>query len=121
MSKALGNTLSGLAGLPLPITVLGVCLAVTFLTEVTSNTATATLLMPVLSAAALGARMDPKQLMIPAALSASCAFMLPVATAPNAIVFGTERVTTRQMARHGFAINLMGAVAITVVCVVMLR
>ncbi|MCA9597587.1 MAG: SLC13/DASS family transporter [Myxococcales bacterium] len=121
LSKALGNTLSGLAGLPLPITVLGVCLAVTFLTEVTSNTATATLLMPVLSAAALGARMDPKQLMIPAALSASCAFMLPVATAPNAIVFGTERVTTRQMARHGFAINLMGAVAITVVCVVMLR
>ena len=54
--------------------------------------------------------------MIPAALSASCAFMLPVATAPNAIVFGTERLTTQQMAREGFALNLFGALALTAVC-----
>ncbi len=120
LSKALGSTLSGLAGLPLVVTLLCLCLVVTFLTEVTSNTATATLLMPVLAAAAAGAHMDPKQLMIPAALSASCAFMLPVATAPNAIVFGTDRVTTRQMARHGLIINILGAVAITAVCVVLL-
>jgi len=54
-------------------------------------------------------------LMLPAAWSASCAFMLPVATAPNAIVFGTGRITVARMAREGFIINLMGAVIISVV------
>jgi sodium-dependent dicarboxylate transporter 2/3/5 len=116
LSKSLGGVLAGLAHLPVFATLLLVCLAVTFLTEVTSNTATATLLMPVLAAAAAGAHLEPALLMIPAALSASCAFMLPVATAPNAIVFGTERVTTRQMARAGLLINLLGALAIALLC-----
>ena len=88
----------------------------TFLTEVTSNTATTTLLMPVLAAAGLAAGIDPALLMIPAALSASCAFMLPVATAPNAIVFGTGKISTRTMAREGLVLNLVGAVCLTVVC-----
>ena len=93
-----------------------VCVCVTFLTEVTSNTATTNILMPILAAAAVAAGVEPSLLMVPAALSASCAFMLPVATAPNAIVFGTGHVTTRQMLRHGFALNFVGAAVITTVC-----
>lgn len=100
-----------------PLLMIGLlCLSVTFLTEVTSNTATTTLLMPVLAAAGLAAGLDPAVLMIPAALSASCAFMLPVATAPNAIVFGTERISIPQMARTGFALNLLAALALTLLC-----
>ena len=99
------------------VAMIGVlALSVTFLTEVTSNTAVTTLLMPVLGAAGIGAGLDPRLLMIPAALSASCAFMLPVATAPNAIVFGTERVPAARMARDGLALNLLGAVAVTGMC-----
>jgi len=116
LAQALGSSLSGITAWPLPLMLLTLCLGVTFLTEVTSNTATATLLMPVLAAAALGAKVEPAWLMIPAALRASCAFMLPVATAPNAIAFGTGRVSTRRMAREGLVLNLMGAVAITAVC-----
>ena len=78
-----------------------ICLAVTFLTEATSNTATTTLLMPILATAAIAAAIDPRLLMVPAAMSASCAFMLPVATAPNVIVFSTGRFTTKTMAREG--------------------
>jgi sodium-dependent dicarboxylate transporter 2/3/5 len=96
----------------------GIALAVTFLTEVTSNTATTTLLMPVLAAAGLAAGLDPAALMVPATLSASCAFMLPVATAPNAIVYGSGRVSTREMAREGLALNLIGAAVITALTMV---
>ncbi|GIR71359.1 MAG: hypothetical protein CM15mP74_26100 [Halieaceae bacterium] len=84
-------------------------LAVTFLTEATSNTATTALLMPVLAAVALAVEIDPLWLMVPAAMSASCAFMLPVATAPNAVVFGSGELPIRRMVREGFALNLMGA------------
>jgi sodium-dependent dicarboxylate transporter 2/3/5 len=121
LSNALGNLLSGIAGSPLIVTLVIVCLVVTFLTEVTSNTATATLLMPVLAAAAAGASIEPALLMVPAALSASCAFMLPVATAPNAIVFGTERVTTRRMAREGVVLNFIGSAVIALVCFALLK
>ncbi len=116
LSQALGQALSSLASWPPLAMLLVLCLAVTFLTEITSNTATTSLLMPILAAAAVAAKIDPRLLMIPAAISASCAFMLPVATAPNAIVFGTDRITTRRMASEGFALNLVGAVAITLVC-----
>lgn len=116
LSHALGNALSTLAAWPLVAMLVVLCLTVTFLTEVTSNTATTSLLMPILAAAALAAKVDPRTLMIPAAISASCAFMLPVATAPNAIVFGTDRFTTRRMASEGFVLNLLGVGAITVVC-----
>ena len=58
--------------------------------------------------------------MVPAAMSASCAFMLPVATAPNSVVFGSGLITTSRMAREGFALNLMGALVISAVCYVML-
>ncbi|MFT5681143.1 MAG: sodium-dependent dicarboxylate transporter 2/3/5 [Myxococcota bacterium] len=116
LSEAIGGAMTGLMTLPTLLLIGAVCLSVTFLTEVTSNTATTTLLMPVLAAAGLAAGIDPALLMIPAALSASCAFMLPVATAPNAIVFGTGKVTTRTMAREGLVLNLVGAVCLTGVC-----
>jgi len=98
-----------------------VCLGVTFLTEVTSNTATATLLMPILAASAKAAGLRPELILVRAALCASFAFMLPVATVPNAIVFGTDRVTTARMAREGFFINLMGVVVVTLVTSSVLR
>jgi sodium-dependent dicarboxylate transporter 2/3/5 len=120
LSELLGNALGGLSTLPLWLLTLVLCLAVTFLTEVTSNTATATLLMPILGAAALAAQVEPRLLMIPAALSASCAFMLPVATAPNAIVYGSGHVESAQMARHGFALNLVGAFVLTGLCLLLL-
>lgn len=115
ISTALGAVLSGLAELPLILVIAVICLTITFLTEMTSNTATTTLMMPILAAAALGAGLEPTVLMVPAAMSASCAFMLPVATAPNAIMFGSGRFTTRQMAREGFALNIMGTAVITAV------
>lgn len=115
LSEALSQSLSGLTSLPLPLMILAIALIVTFLTEVTSNTATATVLMPILAALALSTRIAPELVMLPAALSASCAFMLPVATPPNAIVFGTKRLTIADMARAGFALNLGGAVLITLV------
>lgn len=120
LSAALGHALSGLATWPLFWMLLVLCLCVTFLTEVTSNTATTSLLMPILAAAAAAAKVDPRLLMIPAAISASCAFMLPVATAPNAIVFGTERFPTRRMATEGLVLNLIGAVVVTLLCFLLL-
>jgi sodium-dependent dicarboxylate transporter 2/3/5 len=113
LSEALGKQLSGIAGWPLFAVMLTICLAVTFLTEVTSNTATTTLLMPILAAAAASTSWDPMMLMIPAALSASCAFMLPVATAPNAIVIASGRVQVVDMVREGIGLNLMGALLIS--------
>ena len=113
LSGVIGANLELLATLPLLLMIAILCFSVTFLTEVTSNTATTTLLMPILAAAALGAGTDPKLFMIPAALSASCAFMLPVATPPNVITFSTGRFSVRTMAQEGLAINLIGVVVIS--------
>jgi sodium-dependent dicarboxylate transporter 2/3/5 len=71
--------------------------------------------MPVLAATAVAADIPPELLMVPAAISASCAFMLPVATAPNAVVYGSGRVSIREMAREGLVINLFGAMIVTLV------
>jgi solute carrier family 13 (sodium-dependent dicarboxylate transporter), member 2/3/5 len=120
LSKFIGQSLSGLSGLAPVVMLFCVCLAVTFLTELTSNTATTALLMPLLAAAGLGAGIDPIYLMMPAAISASFAFMLPVATPPNAVVFGTGRFTVKQMAREGFVLNLIGAVVVTAVLYIIL-
>jgi len=115
ISEAIGQSLSGVTRLSIIGIIAIVALSVTFLTEITSNTATTTLLMPILAAASLGAGFEPAVLMLPAALSASCAFMLPVATAPNAIVFGTGKMTVEQMVREGFTLNLIGVTVITAV------
>lgn len=116
LSEAIGTVLAGLADWPVLLLILVICLGVTFLTEVTSNTATTTLLMPILAAAGMAAGLPPELLMVPAAISASCAYMLPVATAPNTIVFGTGRLTTRRMAREGVALNFLCAGITTLIC-----
>jgi solute carrier family 13 (sodium-dependent dicarboxylate transporter), member 2/3/5 len=120
LSHTIGGALSSLAVLPVLLIMLCICLVVTFLTETTSNTATTTLLMPILAAAGLGAGMDPKLFMIPAAMSASCAFMLPVATAPNVIVYSTGRFTIEEMAKEGLALNFLGAIIIATGCYLLL-
>lgn len=121
LDALIGDRLAGLTALPVFAMMLGLCLAITFLTEVTSNTATANLLMPVLAAVATGAGLAPELLMIPAAISCSCAFMLPVATAPNAIVYGAGHVTMRRMAREGLVLNIVIAFVVAGVCWIMMR
>lgn len=113
LSALMGEGLTGLSELPVPLLILCICLFVTFLTEITSNTATATLLMPILAAAGVAAGINPAMMMMPAAISASCAFMLPVATAPNAIVYGMDKFSIQTMAREGFALNIFLAFIIT--------
>lgn len=93
-----------------------VSLSVSFMTETTSNTASTTLLMPILAAAALAANMPPEVLMVPAAMAASCAFMLPVATAPNSVVFASGMVTVARMVREGLFLNLLAVAVISAAC-----
>ncbi len=121
LSGAMGDVLAGLADWHLLLMIAIICICITFLTEMTSNTATTTLMMPILAAAALAADIDPALLMVPAAMSASCAFMLPVATAPNTIVFSTGRFPTSVMAREGVVLNFAGAVIISLTCYLLLR
>ena len=98
------------------IIVLMVCLLLTFLTELTSNTATAAALLPIMKGAAVALNLNPLLLMIPATISASMAFMLPVATPPNAIVFSSGRIKMSEMARSGLVLNLV--IAVIVACYV---
>jgi len=93
--------------------VAAVCMLLTFLTEFTTNAVVVSVLMPVLAASAVRLNVDPRLLMLPAAASASCAFMLPVGTPPNAIVFSSGVVTMGDMARRGFLLNLIGVVMMT--------
>lgn len=116
LSELLGSSFSGLSAVPILILVFLICLVVTFLTEVTSNTATATLLMPILVVVALSNEIDPRILMVPATISASFAFMLPVATPPNAIVFGSGKISVSELAREGLVLNLVGVVVISIYC-----
>ncbi len=112
LATMLADQLSSLASFPVFLMILIICLAVTFITEVTSNTATTTLLMPILAVAALAANVEPALMMVPAAMSASCAFMLPVATAPNAIMFSTGKIPIQQMVKTGVMLNLIGSFVI---------
>ncbi len=113
LSLWLGGQLQGLSVLSPIIIILIISLLVTFLTELTSNTATTEMILPVLSGMAIATHTHPLLFMLPATLSASMAFMLPAATPPNAIIFGTRRVTIKEMARTGFLLNLIGVVIIT--------
>jgi len=114
LSEWVGQSLSGLGGMPSVVLVIAISLVVTFLTELTSNTATTEMFLPILAGLAVAIKMDPLLLMVPATLSASCAFMLPVATPPNAIIFGTGRIRIAEMARVGMLINIVGAILITI-------
>ncbi len=115
LSAWLAGRVQLLADAPLLVLVLAVTLLIMFLTELTSNTATAALAMPLLAAVAEGTGHNPMLLLVPASLAASSAFMLPVATPPNAIVFGSGYVTIPQMARSGFVLNLVGLALIPLV------
>jgi sodium-dependent dicarboxylate transporter 2/3/5 len=116
LSERAVGVLSGVGTLPVLGMIVVICLLMTFLTEVTSNTASTLLMLPILGAVAVANGVDPKLLMLPAALSASCAFMLPVGTAPNAVVFGTGFLTVPRMAREGLVLNLIGVVVIALYC-----
>lgn len=105
VAEFIGSHLGALAGVPAWALVLAVTAAVVFLTELTSNTATTATLVPLLAAVADGFGMPAELLVVPAAIAASCAFMLPVATPPNAIVFGSGHLTVAEMARAGWWLN----------------
>jgi sodium-dependent dicarboxylate transporter 2/3/5 len=120
LSAQLGEQLSAVTTFSIIGMMAVIALSVTFMTEATSNTATTAMLMPVLAATAINAQLDPLLLMIPATFSASCAFMLPVATAPNTIVFSSGHVHTEQMAKEGFMLNLIGTILITLICLLTL-
>jgi solute carrier family 13 (sodium-dependent dicarboxylate transporter), member 2/3/5 len=108
LSAWASSLFSALEGSP-PLVVLAVsCAALVLLSEFASNTATAQIALPILAAAAVSLRMDPRALMIPATLSASCAFMLPVGTPPSAIVFGSGYLSMKDMLRAGLLFNLLG-------------
>jgi len=109
----IGEATAGLAGWPLVLAVGGTALVVVLLTELTSNTATAAAFLPILASVAVGIGQDPLLLTVPAAVTASCAFMLPVATPPNAIVYGSGVLTVPQMARAGIWLNLLFVVLAT--------
>lgn len=114
----IGAMFAGLGVLPIWLAVLLVVAVVIFLTELTSNTAVTTALLPILAAAAPAMGVDPLRLVVPAAIAASMAFMLPVATPPNAIVFGSGRVTIGQMSRAGLGLNIIGIMVITTFCMI---
>ncbi len=113
LSAYLGDQLVAFGDLPPIALVATICMMLTFLTELTSNTATTEMVLPVLGSLGVAIKVNPLLLMVPATLSASCAFMLPVATPPNAIVFGTGEVTIQDMVRGGIILNLIGVVLIT--------
>lgn len=115
LAEWIGSHLVWVAALPLPVTLMILALIVVFLTELTSNVATVSGFLPVLAAVAIEAGAPPEHLIVPVALAASCAFMLPVATAPNAIVYASGAASMRQMIRAGFRINLVAAPIIALV------
>lgn len=121
LSDLVVQALGGLATVPPLLMIFTVTLLVVFLTELTSNTATTALMMPILGSVALAAEIDPSLLMVPACFSASCAFMLPVATGTNSAVYGTGKVSAGHMAAEGLRLNLMVIPVITLLCWLLLR
>ena len=109
-----GAQVSGLGALPIVLLLAAVVTIVLLLTEITSNTATAATFIPILGGVAVGIGVDPMTLLIPAALAATCAFMLPVGTPPNAIVFATGQVKIAEMVRGGIVLNIVGVILITI-------
>jgi len=114
LSVWMGDRMASVQHFPPILIVATVCVTLTFLTELTSNTATTQIVLPILGSLAAAIHTHPLLLMIPATLSASCAFMLPVATPPNAIVFGSGEIEMSDMIRTGIILNLIGVVVITI-------
>ncbi len=114
LSNWLGSQLTVLDGMNLVVIIASATLLIIFLTEVTSNTATATMILPVVASLALTLEIHPFALMIPCALAATCGFMLPAGTPPNAIIFATGKLRITEMVRVGFIVNLISVVLIVV-------
>jgi len=115
LAQWLGSNLQAVGTLPLFMIVIAAATMIIFLTELTSNIATTATFLPVVGAIAIESGFDPIALTVPVTLAASCAFMLPVATPPNAIVFGSGLLTIPKMARAGLALNLIGIVLVSIV------
>lgn len=113
IGEYLASALSVFSEFPTLVLVVAVVTLVIFLTELTSNTATTAVLIPILAAMSVSLGLSPLHLAVPAAIAASCAFMLPVATPPNAVVFGSGRVAIAEMTRAGIYLNLIGIVLVT--------
>ena len=121
LSNVIGNLFASLEIDSPILIVLIVCFVLTFLTEITSNTATTNLILPILAKASVVLGLDPRILMIPATLSASCAFMMPIASPTQAIIFGSGHVKIKQMIRAGILFNLWGVLIVTSVFYVMAK
>ncbi|MEE6514436.1 hypothetical protein FKM82_022553 [Ascaphus truei] len=113
LSVWLGHTLAPLESIPPAAIPLIVCLLIATFTEYTSNMATTTLFLPILASMAKAIHMNPLYVMLPCQLSASMAFMLPVSTSPNAIVFSYGQLKVVDMAKAGFLMNVIGVLTIT--------
>lgn len=113
LANWIGSQMTSLSGLPILLLILVLIAAVNFLTEITSNLATTAMLLPVLAPMALSIDIHPFVLMVGAAVAASCAFMLPVATPPNAVVFGSGYLRIPDMVRKGFFMNIVSIVVLT--------
>jgi len=113
LAEWIGSLISGLSWLPVIVLLISSLTVIVFLTEITSNTATGAAFLPILASVAVAMGQDPLLLVVPATIGASCAFMLPVATPPNAIVYGSGLVSIPQMARAGFIFNVFMIVIIT--------
>jgi len=113
LAEWLGDQLVMAGGLPLILLIIVVAVSVNFLTEITSNVATASIVLPILASLSTLINVDPYLLMVPATMAASCAFMLPVATAPNAIVFGTGHLSIKDMVRAGVLLNIISTLLIS--------
>jgi len=114
LSVWFGEKLAGLANVdPIVLTLANTSL-ISLLTELTSNVATTEMILPILAGLAITIKLNPLLLMIPATLAASLAFMLPVATPPNAIIFGTNRIQVKDMVKTGILLNLAGIIIITI-------
>tara|TARA_R110000772_G_scaffold82075_8_gene174301 strand:- start:2306 stop:2707 length:402 start_codon:yes stop_codon:yes gene_type:complete len=108
----MGSQLTVLEGLHMLIIISVAATMILFLTEITSNTATGTMILPVVAALALAINIHPFALMVPCAMAANCAFMLPVGTPPNAIIFATGKLRIAEMIRVGFILNIIAAIII---------
>lgn len=108
----IGQQLIVLEGMNFILILIITTALVLFLTEITSNTATATMILPILASLALAINVHPFALMVPAAMAANCAFMLPVGTPPNAIIYATGRITITEMVRSGFWLNVFATILI---------
>jgi sodium-dependent dicarboxylate transporter 2/3/5 len=115
LAQWIGGRLEGLRGLPLPLVIAATALLFALLTELTSNTAIAALGMPLMAGVAQGLGQPPVPLMMAAALASSMAFMLPVSTPPNAIVFGHGSLRVTDMVKAGVLLDLVAIIVITVV------